>query len=164
MRKLGILWALVVLAAGPLAAQQDNWVPQIERGSNDYPRGTMVIQNLDAVWTAAGEVLQNVSIVVRDGVIREIGAEVSIPDGAVVIDLRSRREYDAWHHPEALHFDFPKALEAWPHFGKDRAYVLYCEYGLKSAHLAEMMQAAGFRAWHFTGGTAALRRRTEGRA
>jgi imidazolonepropionase-like amidohydrolase len=86
MRKLGILLALVVLAAGPLAAQQDNWVPQIERGSNDYPRGTMVIQNLDAVWTAAGEVLQNVSIVVRDGIIREIGAEVSIPDGAVVID------------------------------------------------------------------------------
>jgi thiamine biosynthesis protein ThiI len=81
-----------------------------------------------------------------------------IPNGAVLVDLRSRREYDAWHAPEALHFDFPKALEAWPHFAKDRRYVLYCEYGLKSAHLAEMMQAAGFRAWHFTGGTPALRR------
>jgi imidazolonepropionase-like amidohydrolase len=62
------------------------WDVQIGRGAIDVPRGTLVIQNLDAVWTATGEVLENVSIVVRDGVIREIGTDVSIPRDAELID------------------------------------------------------------------------------
>ncbi len=87
MRSLNTLVAISVLTAGPLVAQEAPvWMAQVERGSIDYPRGTVVIENLDAVWTAAGEVLENVSIVVRDGVIREIGADVSVPGGARVID------------------------------------------------------------------------------
>ncbi|HSG82267.1 MAG TPA: amidohydrolase, partial [Gemmatimonadota bacterium] len=86
MRKLGMVTAIVALAAGPLTAQDPIWTPQVPRGSIDYPQGTMVIQNLDALWTATGEVLENVSIVVRDGIIREIGADVTVPNGAIVID------------------------------------------------------------------------------
>jgi thiamine biosynthesis protein ThiI len=43
-------------------------------------------------------------------------------------------------------------MESWPSFGRDRGYVLVCEVGLKSAHLAEKMQQAGFQAWNFRGG------------
>lgn len=75
-----------------------------------------------------------------------------IPDGATVLDLRSKPAFQAWHYPGAVHLDFRHALESWPSFGKDRAYVLVCEVGLKSAHLAEKMQQAGFRAWNFRGG------------
>jgi len=88
MRELLKYFAIVTIAAAPLAAPAaaQDWKPQVPRGSVDYPRGTVVVQNLDALWTAAGDVLENVSIVVRDGIIREIGTDVSIPNGAQVID------------------------------------------------------------------------------
>jgi rhodanese-related sulfurtransferase len=35
--------------------------------------------------------------------------------------------------------------------------VLYCDLSLMSAHLAELMRKDGFDAFHFKGGTRALR-------
>lgn len=81
-----------------------------------------------------------------------------IPDDATVIDLRSRAAYDTWHYPKALHLDFAHALAAYPSFSRDARYVLYCEFGLKSAHLAELMQQQGFDARHFAGGLKPLLR------
>lgn len=81
-----------------------------------------------------------------------------IPEGAVVIDLRPRRSYEAWHWPEAIHSDFLQALNNYSAFDRDKTYVLYCELGLKSAHLAELMRQAGFRAYNFKGGLRALLR------
>ncbi len=85
--------------------------------------------------------------------------EVSeIPAGAVVIDLRTRAEYQGWHWPGALHLGWRQAVEAYPSFDKEQRYALYCEYGLKSAHLAEMMRKIGLEAVHVRGGTEALRK------
>ncbi len=81
-----------------------------------------------------------------------------IPKDAIVVDLRSRAEYQSWHYEGALQLDWARALEAYPSFDKEQTYVLYCEYGLKSAHLAEMMRAMGLRGLHFKGGTRALRK------
>jgi thiamine biosynthesis protein ThiI len=81
-----------------------------------------------------------------------------IPATAQVIDLRTREEFRAWHYPDAVQLDFGHALLAYPSFAKERTYVLYCEFGLKSAHLAELMGRAGLRALHFRGGTRAIRR------
>jgi thiamine biosynthesis protein ThiI len=75
-----------------------------------------------------------------------------VPEGATVLDLRASSAWQAWRYPGALHLDFQRALETWPSFDRDRDYVLVCEVGLKSAHLAERMQQAGFRAWNFRGG------------
>ena len=87
MRTSSVLLTFAALAAGPLAAPATSqWEVQAEPGQINAPKGTVVIQNLDAVWTAAGEVLENVSISIRDGIIREIGLEVSVPAGATVID------------------------------------------------------------------------------
>jgi thiamine biosynthesis protein ThiI len=80
----------------------------------------------------------------------------AIPDGATVIDLRSRTAFAAWHWPGALRLDFDRALAAWRSFPSDRSYVLYCEVGLKSAHLAECMRAGGVTAWSFRGGLRGL--------
>jgi thiamine biosynthesis protein ThiI len=80
----------------------------------------------------------------------------AIADGATVLDLRSRTAFAAWHWPGALHLDFERARVAWRSFTKDGRYVLYCEFGLKSAHLAEQMRAGGFDAAHFRGGLKAL--------
>lgn len=82
-----------------------------------------------------------------------------IPEGARLIDLRSRAAYDAWHPSGAEHRNFLQALDAYRSFERSPTYVLYCEVGLKSAHLAELMQEAGFSAYHVAGGARELLRR-----
>ncbi len=79
-----------------------------------------------------------------------------IPTDAVLVDLRSRTGYEAWHPEGALHLEFAQALEAWPAFDKAKPYVFYCEIGYKSAHLAGLMREAGFRAWHLRRGVREL--------
>jgi thiamine biosynthesis protein ThiI len=85
-----------------------------------------------------------------------------VPADALLLDLRPQTRFDSWHHPDAVRLDFAQALRAWPSFDRSRTYLLYCDFGLLSAHLAEMMRKAGFRAWHFKGGTRALRKHLEG--
>jgi thiamine biosynthesis protein ThiI len=75
-----------------------------------------------------------------------------VPEGAVLLDLRSKAAYQFWHYPNALFMDFTTALRAYPSMPKDRPYVVYCEFGLKSAHLAELMRREGFEARHFKRG------------
>jgi thiamine biosynthesis protein ThiI len=85
-----------------------------------------------------------------------------LPPDAVILDLRPRESFASWHHPDAVRLDFAHALEAWPSFDRSRSYVLYCDFGLLSAHLAELMRKGGFRAGHVSGGTRALRKRLAG--
>ena len=80
----------------------------------------------------------------------------AIPADATVLDLRSRTAFAAWHWPGALQLDLDHALAAYRSFARDRRYVLYCEFGLKSAHLAERMRADGFDAANFRGGLRGL--------
>ena len=85
------------------------------------------------------------------------GAELErIPEGAIVLDLRSRHAYQAWHAGDALHLEFFQALRSFASFAPDRTYVLYCEVGQKSAHLAELMRREGFTAFHIRGGVRTL--------
>ncbi|TFG93368.1 MAG: tRNA 4-thiouridine(8) synthase ThiI [Myxococcales bacterium] len=77
--------------------------------------------------------------------------------GALLIDLRPRAQYQSWHHPDALHLEFQQALRAYGSFDRSRRYVLSCDLGLLSAHLAERRRKEGFEAFHLRGGTRALR-------
>jgi thiamine biosynthesis protein ThiI len=79
-----------------------------------------------------------------------------VPADATVIDLRSANAYRSWHWPGALHLDLPRALAAYPSFARGCRYVLVCEVGLKSAHLAEKMREAGFEAFQFRDGIKGL--------
>lgn len=85
-----------------------------------------------------------------------------IAAGDTVIDLRPKPAYSSWHYPGALFLDFPNALRAYPAFDPTQRYVLYCEFGLKSAHLADLMRRHGLQARHVSGGTRAVRRMAEG--
>lgn len=80
-----VLGALLVTLAVPASAQ---WKMQIEPGAVDVPRSDLFIQNIDTVWTATGEILENASILIRDGVIQAIGTDLSAPNGVQVIDGR----------------------------------------------------------------------------
>ena len=79
-----------------------------------------------------------------------------VPPGATVIDLRPAAAFKGWHWPGALRLDLPQALAAYPSFARDRSYVVVCEVGLKSAHLAEKMREAGFEAFQLRGGLKGL--------
>jgi imidazolonepropionase-like amidohydrolase len=81
--------ALCTLAfATPLLAQNGPWEAQIPEDTGTYPTGSLLVQDLDSVWTAAGEVLTGADILIVDGVIRALGADLEVPDGAEVIDGR----------------------------------------------------------------------------
>ena len=84
-----------------------------------------------------------------------------IPADAIAVDLRSKQAYQTWHYPDALFLDFATALRVYPSMARDRRYVLYCEFGLMSAHLADLMRTAGFEASHFKGGSATLMRASD---
>jgi imidazolonepropionase-like amidohydrolase len=70
----------------PGAAGGSRWETQLAEGAGTYPTGDLFIRNLDAVWTAAGTVLENTSILIRDGVIVEIGRDLVAPDGLRVVE------------------------------------------------------------------------------
>ena len=78
--------------------------------------------------------------------------------GDLVIDLRSKAAFDDWHFPDALSLEFPQALRAYGAFDTTQRYVLYCEFGLKSAHLADLMRRIGMDAHHVSGGLREVRR------
>lgn len=86
------LIAPLATAAAQAPITQPVWpatlTQQIAPGTVDVPKGTVVVRNVDRLWTANGQVLENVSVVIRDGVIRAIGADVQAPAGAKVIDGR----------------------------------------------------------------------------
>lgn len=156
------------IGTGPISATVDEYCALV-------PRRPATRARLDAVLAEEAKLdleLLETAVARREVLdLRQLSEEADgldelaiaeIPAGAVVIDLRTRAEYQGWHWPGALQLDFAKALEAYPTFEKDQAYVLYCEYGLKSAHLAEMMRKLGLEAFNVRGGTPALRRRETG--
>jgi thiamine biosynthesis protein ThiI len=87
------------------------------------------------------------------------GIEIDhVPDEAVVLDLRSKASFDHWHYPGAMRMDMELAGAHVEQLDRGRVYLSYCEFGLKSAHLAMQMHKAGLQAHSFQGGSAALLR------
>jgi rhodanese-related sulfurtransferase len=82
----------------------------------------------------------------------------TIPPSAFVLDLRTADAFAGWHWPGAQRLDYFAALEQWRRLAAGPTYVFYCEVGLKSAHLAELMRAAGHQAFHVQGGVRQLLR------
>ncbi|GAB6946721.1 tRNA 4-thiouridine(8) synthase ThiI [Vulcanisaeta sp. JCM 16161] len=70
-----------------------------------------------------------------------------VPEDAVVIDLRSRDEYETWHYPGAINVDINKLVSTVESMGRDRVYVLYCSRGLSSRWGALELRRLGFKAF-----------------
>ena len=76
--------AISLFSGTPATAQE--WDVQLPADAGSYPTGDLFISNLDALHTAAGPVLEGVSILIRDGIIEGIGAGLAAPEGVRVID------------------------------------------------------------------------------
>lgn len=88
-----------------------------------------------------------------------IEAEIdSVPEGAVVIDVRNDADRAGWAWPESIHMPFERAIDSAPLLPVGPTYVFYCEVGLKSAFLAEGLRSGGHEAFGFRGGTHGLKR------
>jgi imidazolonepropionase-like amidohydrolase len=82
------LVAAGLLGLIPASAAGQGLDLQLPADEKLYPTGDLFIQNLDAVWTAAGEILENASILIQDGIIREMGTDLVAPEGVTVMDGR----------------------------------------------------------------------------
>ena len=81
-----------------------------------------------------------------------------VPEGAQVIDCRPLHQYRAWHYPGASHRLPLELAEGVRELDKDRTYVLYCEVGVQTAPVAELLQRLGYDAYSFRGGTRGIMR------
>ncbi len=75
-------------AVTPTVLTHPDYKVQMAVGAVDVPRGSMLIRDIDSVWTAAGTVLAHADILIRDGVIRDIGSGLPAPAGVKVVDGR----------------------------------------------------------------------------
>ena len=154
------------IGTGPLSAVVDEYCAITPKRPATAARLPEVIaqeqQRAPALLETAVEAREVLDLRAMDPETREYPdiATDRIPEDALVVDLRSRAQFATWHHPGSLQLDWSEALRAFPSFGREKPYLLVCEFGLKSAHLAELMRAEGFRVWHYRGGTPALLRRT----
>ncbi len=81
-----------------------------------------------------------------------------IPEGAVVMDLRSEEAFERWSVDGAINMPLERAVDQVGLLPKEGIYLFYCEVGLKSAYLAEAMSAMGYDAYSFRGGTGRLKK------
>lgn len=86
-----------------------------------------------------------------------------IEEGTRVLDCRAPHHYRLWHYPGAERRNPRELLGELSELDKEVRYVLYCDQGVQTAQIAELMQRVGLEAYSFRGGTPALRRWTEAR-
>jgi len=71
--------------------------------------------------------------------------ENRIKSGALVVDVRTADEYGDEHFPKALNIPVGELEARAAELGaKDRAIVLYCASGARSALAARMLKSLGF--------------------
>jgi tRNA uracil 4-sulfurtransferase len=80
-----------------------------------------------------------------------------VPENAVVLDLRTPDEWEAWHYPGAARRETWDLLGNFGRLDADRTYLLYCAHGLQAAQVADAMQKAGYEAYAYRGGVRPLR-------
>lgn len=82
----------------------------------------------------------------------------SVPEYAQVIDCQPPALYARWHVPGAVNRSPDSIIRDLSRFNKRQCYVLYCQFGTWSAHLAEIMQQYGYQAYALRGGAIRERR------
>lgn len=78
-----------------------------------------------------------------DGVL----ASISAGTAPVVVDVRTRREYDSGHVPGAIHIPFYSLLARQDEIpgSRDEPVVVYCEHGPRAGVAKLALRLAGFK-------------------
>ncbi len=79
---------------------------------------------------------------------------VTLPDDAVILDVREQNEWDAGHAPNAVHVplgDLPSALDSLP-ISDDGTLAVVCRGGGRSSRAVAWLVQQGFDVANLTGG------------
>ncbi len=74
------------------------------------------------------------------------GAKAALKDGALLIDVRTKAEYDNGHAKEAVHIPYDQLadrLEELQRY-KDKGIVVYCRSGRRSGIAKQTLLSAGY--------------------
>ncbi|MDQ1089655.1 phage shock protein E [Siphonobacter sp. SORGH_AS 1065] len=71
-----------------------------------------------------------------------------LSSGAVILDVRTAREFAKGHLPGAIHISLGTIREADIPFAKNQPVVTYCSHGLRSIKAASILKARGFMQVH----------------
>ncbi len=85
-----------------------------------------------------------------------------MPARAQLIDCRLPAQLDRWRMPGAWRVSPRDVPELADKLHKDATYVLFCDNGVQSGMLAEMLQKVGFEAYALRGGTKKAKARDSG--
>lgn len=81
----------------------------------------------------------------------------NIPD-AIMIDIRESDDYNKNHLSNTINIPFTKLLiNMQEYLQKDKAYVLLCEYGIKSKKTSIILNKNGFQTFSLKGGIRKIR-------
>ncbi len=82
-------------------------------------------------------------------VLKEFTLELDfIPEDALVIDVRNKKDFELWHYPNAISI-YDIDVKSLP---TDRPIVFYCDSGQVSSALAVTLRSKGFKAFSLKGG------------
>jgi hydroxyacylglutathione hydrolase len=78
-------------------------------------------------------------------------------EGALLVDVRERSEWDGGHAPGAVHIPYEELRERTHELPLDRPIVLYCASGVRSSLAASILESIGRSAANVRGGFTAWR-------
>lgn len=100
----------------------------------------------------------------RNGGDEGLGSAVSaqraielVREGAAMLDVRERSEWNTGHAPQALHVPLGDIAKAPGRLKQDRPVVVVCASGMRSRTAAKHLRDQGFEAASISGGMAAWR-------
>lgn len=70
----------------------------------------------------------------------------------VIIDVRTKVEYENGHHPEAVNFPLDSLRENLDQIPKDRKLLVYCKIGLRGYLASRILSQKGFDVYNISGG------------
>lgn len=84
-------------------------------------------------------------------------AEALVREGALLLDVREQREFDAGHAPDAAHLPMSTLGERYTELPADRRIVAVCRSGNRSGQVARALSGAGYDIVNLVGGMQAWR-------
>ncbi len=94
----------------------------------------------------------------KPGSIKPDKARELIEQGAIVIDVRDRREYQAGHIPVAKHIPLSQIQAYAPKLDPEHTYLVVCRSGSRSVQAAKWLTDQGLIAFNLAGGLAGWER------
>lgn len=88
-------------------------------------------------------------------------AKQLLDDGAVIVDVRTTAEWNAGHHPMAIHVVGDQLTARQGRIPKGKRVVVVCRSGNRSRGATRQLNAAGFDAVNLSGGMSAWQRSGE---